>query len=83
VSATLQRLDRAWRSWLNWTVFGVGAALIVVGSFGHLPVIVWAGYTLWLADLVVNVGYGVALLRLLSKQREARRRARFNAKETT
>ncbi|GAA2347229.1 hypothetical protein [Dactylosporangium salmoneum] len=66
-------LDRAWR-WLNWVVFGTGMALVAASHWWR-PLL-WPGVVLWVGAGLVNVGYGVAILRLLWNRRGKRRSAR-------
>lgn len=73
---TLARLDRWWQA-AGWYV-SIGAPLIVglLGAALHSQALARATWVLVIAGLMVNLGYLVAVVRLIAKQWSTKRARR-------
>jgi hypothetical protein len=79
----ISKLDRWWRAWLNYSTLGVGAALAVAHRITHSDSLLYAAYALLAVAVVVDLGYGVAIVRLLLAERRRRaERARGNPRRS-
>lgn len=74
VMTALHRLERTWRSGLHWVVLFTGFGLALLGLVWH-P-LTGIGWGIAIAAAVVNLGYGVAIVRLLVQRRSQRRAGR-------